>query len=119
MIILNKSPKVVAALALAGLVVSMFAYGCASNKFLTDAAGNAPAVDVPANDSPKFALFGPPPKQSGVELWSDNCARCHNMRPPNEFSAAQWETIVHHMRLRANLTGEEAREITQFLQASH
>lgn len=114
MIIIKKGPKVVAALALGGFLACMLAYGCASNNPTTPGASDASATDVP-----KFALFGPPPKKSGVELWSDNCARCHNMRPPNEFSAAQWETIVHHMRLRANLTGEEAREITQFLQASH
>jgi nitrate/TMAO reductase-like tetraheme cytochrome c subunit len=54
-----------------------------------------------------------------VELWGENCSRCHNIRPPNEFSGAQWAAIVHHMRFRANLTGEEEREITKFLQASN
>jgi len=53
-----------------------------------------------------------------VQLWSDNCGRCHNVRPPEEFSGAQWEVLVHHMRTRANLTGAEAREIVKFLQAS-
>jgi cytochrome c5 len=66
---------------------------------------------------PSFALLGPPPKKSGVQIWSENCMRCHNGRPPQEFSAAQWEVIVHHMRLRANLTGEESREVVKFLQA--
>jgi hypothetical protein len=74
------------------------------------------AAPAPSSD---FALFGPPPKKSAVQLWSDNCMRCHNSRPPEEFSAAQWEVVVHHMRLRANLTGEEAREIVKFLQASN
>lgn len=55
----------------------------------------------------------------GAQLWSDNCSRCHNMRPPQSFSDTQWEAIVHHMRLRANLTGAEARKITEFLKASH
>lgn len=56
--------------------------------------------------------------KAGVQLWSENCSRCHNIRPPQSYSDAQWEAVVHHMRLRADLTGEEARKITEFLQAS-
>jgi hypothetical protein len=56
---------------------------------------------------------------SGAQLWADNCARCHNIRPPQSYSDAQWEAVVMHMRLRADLTGPEQRKITEFLQASH
>lgn len=52
---------------------------------------------------------------SGEELWSNNCMRCHNIRPPTTHSDAQWEVIVHHMRLRANITGQEQRAILEFL----
>jgi cytochrome c5 len=57
------------------------------------------------------------PKKSGNELWIENCGRCHNIRPPDEFSPQQWDTIVHHMRMRANITGEDARAIAAFLKA--
>jgi mono/diheme cytochrome c family protein len=57
--------------------------------------------------------------QSGAQLWADNCSRCHNIRPPQSYSDAQWQAVVMHMRLRADLTGREQREITRFLQASH
>jgi hypothetical protein len=57
--------------------------------------------------------------QSGAQLWADNCSRCHNARPPQSYSDAQWEAVVMHMRLRADLTGPEQRKITEFLQASH
>jgi cytochrome c5 len=56
---------------------------------------------------------------SGSELWGETCTRCHNLRPPDYYSDAQWETIVHHMRLRANLTGQEARKITAFLKSAN
>lgn len=59
------------------------------------------------------------PGKTGAELWAENCSRCHNFRPPNSFSEAQWHAIVHHMRQRANLTGQEARAITVFLQSSN
>ncbi len=54
---------------------------------------------------------------SGQELWSMNCQRCHNMRSPVMYSSAQWDVIVHHMRVRANLTGADARAIADFLKS--
>jgi nitrate/TMAO reductase-like tetraheme cytochrome c subunit len=55
---------------------------------------------------------------SGQELWSMNCQRCHNMRSPAMYSDTQWEVIVHHMRVRANITGVDARAIAEFLKSA-
>ena len=55
---------------------------------------------------------------SGEELWSNNCMRCHNLRPATMYGNAQWDVIVHHMRLRANITGQEQRAIVEFLKSS-
>jgi len=58
-------------------------------------------------------------EKTGSELWSETCTRCHNARPPDQYSDAQWDVIVHHMRLRANLTGGEARKIAEFLKSAN
>jgi hypothetical protein len=55
----------------------------------------------------------------GAVLWADNCARCHNMRDPREFSDDQWRVIVTHMRVRAGYTGQDARDMLTFLQAGN
>lgn len=55
---------------------------------------------------------------SGEELWSNNCLRCHNIRPPTMYNNAQWDVIVHHMRIRANITGQEQRAIVEFLKSA-
>jgi hypothetical protein len=55
---------------------------------------------------------------SGEELWSNNCMRCHNIRPPTMYGNAQWDVIVHHMRLRANVIGQEQRAIVEFLKSA-
>ena len=55
----------------------------------------------------------------GVKAWSENCARCHNMRDPKEFRDDQWRMIVMHMRVRGGLTGQDARDILTFLQGSN
>lgn len=55
----------------------------------------------------------------GAKEWANNCARCHNMRDPNEFRDDKWRLIVSHMRVRAGLHGQQTRDILAFLQSSN
>jgi cytochrome c5 len=88
--------------------------GCSSSESPPPGADGSPTTR-PVNAS----IFQPKTHKSGSQLWSENCTRCHNIRPPQYYSDAQWDMIAHHMRLRANLTGEEQRKITEFLSASN
>ena len=54
-----------------------------------------------------------------AKLWAQNCSRCHNMRPAKTYSDAQWDTLVHHMRIRGNITGGDARLIAEFLKGAN
>jgi len=56
---------------------------------------------------------------SGAKLWAQNCSRCHNSRSPSDYSNAQWDVAMLHMRIRANLTADEHRKILDFLQAGN
>jgi hypothetical protein len=90
---------------------------------MTIAAGAASFViygcqDQKSEPTTKSSALAPAHK-GGAQLWSDNCMRCHNLRPPTQFSNAEWQIIVHHMRVRANLTGEEQREILSFIQSAN
>jgi hypothetical protein len=89
-------------LTVAAIGVIALGFGCSSDSKRT--ATTAPAVAAT-------------PHGSGAQLWADNCTRCHYVRQPDYYSAAQWELVVAHMRQRANLTGAEARAIVQFLKA--
>ena len=53
------------------------------------------------------------------QKWSDICGQCHNLRPPSEYSDAQWTAAVDQMRLLVPLTGQEHTEILDFLQANN
>src|ERR1035441_8261078 len=55
-------------------------------------------------------------KLTGAELYAINCSRCHPERYATEFTAAQWKTIVLHMRVRANLPAAQAKVILKYLQ---
>lgn len=56
---------------------------------------------------------------AGAKAWVENCTRCHNARDPREFRDDLWAPIVAHMRVRAGLTGKEARDILAYLQSSN
>jgi len=70
-----------------------------------------------ANATDKWPIKGDFAK--GAKSWAENCARCHNQRDPKELRDDQWITTVYHMRLRAGLTGQEARDIVTFMQKSN
>lgn len=55
----------------------------------------------------------------GASIWAKTCQRCHNMRDPKELDDNQWKAVVTHMRLRAGLTGQDARDVLAFLQQSN
>lgn len=92
--------------ALGGLTI-LFLYGCQETSSPTSKATTAPSASAA------------PTRKGGAQLWSETCARCHNLRPPTEFSNGEWSAIVHHMRVRADLTGEQQREILTFIQSAN
>lgn len=57
--------------------------------------------------------------KSGVQLWGENCSSCHNTRPLQSLTDAQWEVAGTHMRLRANLTAVESNKIIKFLKQAN
>jgi len=65
------------------------------------------------------ATVSSPSAASGGAMWSRRCGQCHNLRPPSDYSDAQWAVALHHMRVRVPLTGEEQRDILSFLQTSN
>lgn len=67
---------------------------------------------APSHEKPRVK----PTPLSGAELYSMHCNRCHPERYPTERTAAQWKTILLHMRVRANLPAEQARTILKYLQ---
>jgi len=48
------------------------------------------------------------------DAYKNNCLRCHSS--VQAYSPEKTETIVMHMRVRANLTDQESRAILEYLQ---
>ena len=47
------------------------------------------------------------------------CNQCHNARALGERPFANYQNVVAHMRVRANLTGEEYAKLDAFLRRWH
>lgn len=58
------------------------------------------------------------PRKGSAQLWAETCSRCHNLRSPSAYSGDQWQVIVHDMRIRAQLTGQDQRQILEFLKSA-
>ena len=55
----------------------------------------------------------------GARVYGSTCGRCHNPRSPLERNDRDWVTIINHMRVRANLTGDQVRNVLAFLMATN
>jgi len=51
----------------------------------------------------------------GARIYNDNCARCHNPRPAEQFTAREWSVIMPHMREKAHLTRQETEAVERFI----
>ena len=58
-------------------------------------------------------------QEGGARLWSTRCSQCHYARDPGYFGDTQWEMIMLHMRVRANLTAKEHLAILKFLKSAN
>lgn len=91
-----------AVIVIAVAVLTWLVVGCSTEKQSTEVAAGTTAAST---------------GKGGAELWAENCVRCHNIRSPSNYSPAQWEVVMMHMRVRANLTPEEHKKILEFLKS--
>ena len=74
----------------------------------TIAVGSSPAI---AADDTKADAAPVPSAARGKKAWTENCARCHEMRDPKDLTDREWPAVIRHMRVRAGLTGQEERDL--------
>jgi hypothetical protein len=56
---------------------------------------------------------------TGGEVFAMYCNQCHNARALGERPFASYQNVAAHMRVRANLTGEEYAKLMEFLRRWH
>ena len=105
---------------LAVLIVPFLSLACQKDVTIADATmADATMAQEDVASEQGAPVVVPPMRKDGARAWAQNCMRCHNVRDPQERSDREWEIIVHHMRVRANLTADEHRLILEFLKAAN
>ncbi len=109
--------RIVAALA----VVGMFIFSCAP-KVVT------PVADAKEEDQKAVVVKNA--EQTGLEdksivmtaalaegknLFENNCAKCHKLYNPSDYSAEQWTPIVLRMQKQAKIQDAEREKIYNYL----
>jgi cytochrome c5 len=74
--------------------------------------GQSAVEAKPANakKAPQSATTQPDPGQQKFEA---NCSRCHSA--PEQLSPSLTGTVVRHMRVRANLSAQDEKDILRYL----
>ena len=75
--------------------------------------GMPPAKSAVNSGNPEVTKTSTDEGNIGEQKFQQNCSRCHNA--PQGFPARISGTIVRHMRVRASLSEEDAREILRYL----
>jgi len=82
-------------------------------------------VDLARGPAPlRIPRPGEPPQSfedslTGGQVFAMYCNQCHNARALGERPFFNYENIAAHMRVRANLTGEEYEKLIAFMQRWH
>ena len=105
-----------AGLSLATMTVALLVFSMACVTAADPKATNPKDGQPAAKEDKAAAKPEKKKKLTGAELYAINCNRCHPERYATEFTAAQWKTIMLHMRVRANLPAAQAKAIMKYLQ---
>lgn len=55
----------------------------------------------------------------GVKVFGWYCGACHSERYPRERTDGEWDMIVTHMRVRANLSADQTKAVLRYLKENN
>lgn len=100
------------------VILSVIIYSCAAKStapsVVTKTAEVKPAP-APNGNKPESALVLTPELMEGKNLFENNCAKCHRLHDPKEFSAEDWKPIVARMQKKAHLDDIAGQKIYNYV----
>lgn len=73
----------------------------------------SPKVVAPVAEVPKVEL--PTALAQGKTSFENNCARCHKLYAPNDFTKADWVPILTRMQIKAKLDDATMATISDYI----
>lgn len=109
---------VIAGLLLIAATTSLLALGDGQEPSGQQSPEAAAAAPDP-QPAPEAAPPAKSPRLDGAKVYAWNCGACHSERYPSERKDAAWDKIATHMRVRANLTADQAAAVLHYLKENN
>jgi hypothetical protein len=103
-------------LAVSGLLTPLSCYNTPID--LSEHARGPAPLRMPSPEQPTSACCYED-RLEGQHIFEMYCAACHNARPLAERPFSNYQNAAQHMRVRANLTGEEYAKLMAWLRRWH
>jgi hypothetical protein len=95
-------------------LATLATFGCQSTPMDVSKGPASLRIPRPGGEAPTFE-----DSLTGGEVFSMYCNQCHNARALAERPFLNYENVMAHMRVRANLTGKEYQKLLVFLRRWH
>ncbi|WP_318350401.1 c-type cytochrome [Aquipluma nitroreducens] len=77
----------------------------------------SPTLYLPTINDASRAGISTDSLMAGRTLYINHCGSCHNLHLPEQYTQAHWEKVMPGMRLKAKISEEEAKLISNFVLA--
>jgi cytochrome c5 len=97
-------------------IVAVAACSCASKSAVAPTPPTSPkaaVVNTPATASKTMVMTAE--LAAGKTAYENNCAKCHKLFAPKEFSKEDWVPILVSMQKKAHLSDAEMAPITNYI----
>ena len=98
---------------LSRFVPTLFVAGALACAALSGSAEHQAGQSAARHDSQAGSQATDQLAEEGQRVFQQNCSRCHNA--PESFPPSITGTILHHMRVRANLSRHQEQALLEFL----
>ncbi len=92
-------------------ILSLVVFSCATKSTVV----TAPPPPPPAAKPIVMATAMTPEIAAGKDLYANNCAKCHKLFSPGEFSKEDWAPILVKMQPKAHLDDAQMASISNYI----
>ena len=72
------------------------------------------AVGCSKNSTPKAPLISPD-VMAGEKVVNEKCGKCHGLKKVDDFTALEWEPIMHNMAKKARLDSVQKAQAMSYV----
>lgn len=96
-------------------ILSITAFSCASKATVTTNAPTQETKEVSLTPTKSVSPMPMPTVVEGKSLYENNCAKCHKLFEPKEFSKEDWAPILVRMQKKAHLDDAQMIGISNYI----